>query len=784
MSTGSQKTTTEVKLSPQQKKLLNTATPILNNRVKNIPAIKGSSVAAFNDTQRNAQQGLLNSADQATQLARDFATNNAQAGQTFSNIAQSGEDVAKLATSPGATEFQNAAQQTGTQTINNLGQAGSQLGGAMDTLNRSGTNALDSGLSGLLNNSAGGATSIQALLAQLPGAGNNDNINALITGALGPGGAQSNLAQAGQAGAGATQNLAQTGNQLQDALARMAQAGQDGVYSGQSGLSAALGGLDSGQFNLQDILNTGSGALGSLGGIVDSSLDSGLGQSNSLLGNAGVGTTGLNTAAGSVSQGIGGLEGLIAQLQGTGLDSIISGSTRGDGALNQALGGTAAGRTGLEAAVSGVTGARNANEFLTSGALLNPDSNPVLQDQVKAAIRPLEESLMENILPQLRDEGVNSGMLGSSRQGLREGMAIRDYGKQVADISTNLQNNAFNNGLQALLGASNTGLQTGTNAANQLLRTGTEVGEGLQERGLQAGQSQLTAGTSAAQNLTGAGLDASGNLLQSGQSAGENLTQAGLQAGATTGQAGTSAGTNLVGAGTDAANSLFQGGLNAGNSVLDTTSSAASNVANNALGANSDIFQQGSQLSQFLSSQGIDVAQFMASLGGQADSTLAGTGANLVGQNAGLAAGANSDASSLAAALQGQNLEAGTSVINNSADNLLRSLFATPDVIQAQSYGDLLANSVGGDLQQQSQARITDAREREIYNKNRKFNAALQIAQTALGLPGASTVSSASGAGAGSNIGSLLGTGAGLFLGGPAGAMVGGGLGRTLGNLF
>lgn len=160
-------------------------------------------------------------------------------------------------------------------------------------------------------------------------------------------------------------------------------------------------------------------------------------------------------------------------------------------AQNLTTGGAAAGAAGagtlLGAGAQGaqsladVLGEYNVNQggrdFLRSGALLDPSTNPVLGAQSRAAIAPLEESLLENILPNIRSDFVGNNMFGSSRQGIAEGRAINDFLRQAGDITTNLQANNFEQGLGAMLSSLNSGEQAAVSGIGQGLGAG-EAGTG------------------------------------------------------------------------------------------------------------------------------------------------------------------------------------------------------------------------------------------------------------------------------------------------------------------
>ena len=81
---------------------------------------------------------------------------------------------------------------------------------------------------------------------------------------------------------------------------------------------------------------------------------------------------------------------------------------------------------------------------------LNPEQNAALPGFIQSAIRPVEESLLERILPNIRGEAVATGNVGGSRQGIAEGQAIRGFSDTAGDITSRILNNAFNQGLNAL----------------------------------------------------------------------------------------------------------------------------------------------------------------------------------------------------------------------------------------------------------------------------------------------------------------------------------------------
>lgn len=93
------------------------------------------------------------------------------------------------------------------------------------------------------------------------------------------------------------------------------------------------------------------------------------------------------------------------------------------------------------------------NEFLSSGAVLDPRTNPGLQGAISAATRPLTEDLLAKALPALRSGAEGAGQYGSSRQGIGEGMAYRDTGRLVTDATAKVVNPAYQAGLDAMVKA-------------------------------------------------------------------------------------------------------------------------------------------------------------------------------------------------------------------------------------------------------------------------------------------------------------------------------------------
>lgn len=85
---------------------------------------------------------------------------------------------------------------------------------------------------------------------------------------------------------------------------------------------------------------------------------------------------------------------------------------------------------------------------------LDPASNPYFQSSLNAAIRPVQENLLNSVLPSIRTQSRLAGTYGGSRQGIAEGLAtkaaIDQAGSITSQMSANEYNNAQQRGLQTL----------------------------------------------------------------------------------------------------------------------------------------------------------------------------------------------------------------------------------------------------------------------------------------------------------------------------------------------
>lgn len=153
-------------------------------------------------------------------------------------------------------------------------------------------------------------------------------------------------------------------------------------------------------------------------------------------------------------------------------------------------------------AQGGLSGALSAMNRLNAAG--DPSTNQYFQGALQSAIRPVTQQFQEQVLPSLRQGAQESGQFGGSRQGIAEGLAARGYTDTIGDISSNMGNAAYAQGLQAMQSAG-------------------QLGSGL--AGL-SGQMYSGAGNLGA-NLYGMGTDAMGRSAGLNTAAMQGLTMPG-----------------------------------------------------------------------------------------------------------------------------------------------------------------------------------------------------------------------------------------------------------------
>lgn len=108
----------------------------------------------------------------------------------------------------------------------------------------------------------------------------------------------------------------------------------------------------------------------------------------------------------------------------------------------------------LNNAATQQTGANNgmaASNFALNPNILNPNSNPALRGTINAATRPIFEGLTNSALPAIRSEATMTGNLGSSRQGIAEGLASKGAMDAAGDTSSKIAFSGYQSGLDTMM---------------------------------------------------------------------------------------------------------------------------------------------------------------------------------------------------------------------------------------------------------------------------------------------------------------------------------------------
>ena len=110
---------------------------------------------------------------------------------------------------------------------------------------------------------------------------------------------------------------------------------------------------------------------------------------------------------------------------------------------------------------------------------------------VDAASRDTVRALTEGAFPAIARNAANTGNRGSTRTGVREGVALRGAEDRIADISADVRRNLFNDTFQQGLAADQFSVNTQLNANNQLSNAFSQglgaLGQGLNFTGANQG---------------------------------------------------------------------------------------------------------------------------------------------------------------------------------------------------------------------------------------------------------------------------------------------------------
>ena len=356
-------------------------------------------------------------------------------------------------------------------------------------------------------------------------------------------------------------------------------------------------------------------------------------------GNMALGSGGLSQAA----QGLGGMADQFANAgagTGTIIDQLTGRGTAltegGNAAVNRAMGQLSG--AGSNIMSGGYGTAQNAMNQLTAAG--DPANNPFFQQAVQSAIRPVTEQFREQVLPGIGHGAQSAGQFGSSRQGIAEGIASRGYLDTVGDITANMGNAAYAQGLGALSNAGSLGSNLaglGLNAQGQAGQLGsTQVGQGLgaTSNAGQLAQGQAGLGINAQQamggmygNLANLGL----SQLQSGGQLGQGLAQLYGQMGLGLGNLGQSGiGQGIQGYGQSAAlTPTVQQGLGAAGQMVEQIGQQRTADQQAQIDADQARWNYQQQLPYSMVSDYLQLLQ--GAPGGQTSSTMSGGGGSRLG---------------------------------------------------------------------------------------------------------------------------------------------------------
>lgn len=80
----------------------------------------------------------------------------------------------------------------------------------------------------------------------------------------------------------------------------------------------------------------------------------------------------------------------------------------------------------------------NMAQATARGDFLDPKSNPFLASAAQAMIRPVQQTLTEKALPNVKDAAIAAGAYGGARQDVQENQALRDFDTAALDSTSRL----------------------------------------------------------------------------------------------------------------------------------------------------------------------------------------------------------------------------------------------------------------------------------------------------------------------------------------------------------
>jgi len=97
-----------------------------------------------------------------------------------------------------------------------------------------------------------------------------------------------------------------------------------------------------------------------------------------------------------------------------------------------------------------VQNAAQGTNFLTSGAALDPNTNPGLMGSINYALDPIQRNFTQTVLPGIASGAAGVGGFGGSRQGIAEGIASQNEQQQVAGTVNSMVSQNYQNALDQI----------------------------------------------------------------------------------------------------------------------------------------------------------------------------------------------------------------------------------------------------------------------------------------------------------------------------------------------
>lgn len=94
--------------------------------------------------------------------------------------------------------------------------------------------------------------------------------------------------------------------------------------------------------------------------------------------------------------------------------------------------------------------AAKGTSFLSSGDVMNLDSNPYLKGAIDAAVRPLSQNFQQVVMPSVRGGAIQAGALGTSKSRQAGDLAASTYEINAGDTINKLLSTAYGQNLEAM----------------------------------------------------------------------------------------------------------------------------------------------------------------------------------------------------------------------------------------------------------------------------------------------------------------------------------------------